>query len=266
MHSIASFLLCTLAGLVAPALLDAQIDYRNLDDGRPVRAQDAYPIERYAFELVVPYELEQEEGADLHLVAPELGYGIARNAQLEVELPFAAVRSGGSTEWGFAGPRVGLLYNLNTDGPVLPAFSLGGRLALPLGDLAPDDPRLTLLGVATRSWGRTRLHLNAAATLGEAAAAAVAADPDWSVSAAADRTLLRQSLLLIGELSAQGPGDGDPTEVSVALGARMQLTPTLVADAGVTRRLTADSGPDLGMSLGLSYIFGVAALMPRGGR
>jgi hypothetical protein len=34
--------------------LAAQIDYRNLDDHRPVRTEDAYPIERYAFELLIP--------------------------------------------------------------------------------------------------------------------------------------------------------------------------------------------------------------------
>jgi hypothetical protein len=246
--------------------LHAQTDYRNLDDHRPLRTQDAYPIERYAFEFVLPYELERGRGADHHIVAPELSHGIARNAQIEVQLPFAAVTSAGATEWGFAGPRVGLLYNLNTEGPVLPALSLGGGLTLPVGDLSPEDPSLTLTGVVTRSWGLTRLHLNAGATLGEGGAEAVAADPEWMISAAADRTLLRRSLLLAAELSALGAGDGDPTEVSAAIGARLQLTPTLVADAGLTRRLTSDAGPDLGLSLGLSYVFGIAALMPGGAR
>lgn len=35
--------------------VQAHIDYRNLDDHRPVRTEDAYPIERHAFELIVPY-------------------------------------------------------------------------------------------------------------------------------------------------------------------------------------------------------------------
>jgi hypothetical protein len=121
-------------------------------------------------------------------------------------------------------------------------------------------------GVVTRSWGLTRLHLNGGATLGDGGAGVVTTDPEWMISAAADRTLLRRSLLVIGELSALGAGDGDPTEVSAAIGARLQLTPTLVADAGLTRRLTSDAGPDLGLSLGLSCVFEIAALMPRGAR
>ena len=35
-----------------PARVWAQIDYRNLDDDRPVVTEDAYPVERYAFELL----------------------------------------------------------------------------------------------------------------------------------------------------------------------------------------------------------------------
>ena len=37
---------------VSPAV--AQIDYRNLDDDRPVVSEDAYPVERYGFELLAP--------------------------------------------------------------------------------------------------------------------------------------------------------------------------------------------------------------------
>lgn len=255
-------ILLALTPAIGAARLQAQTDYRNLDQHRPLRTQDAYAIERYAFELVLPYELERERGADQHIVAPELSYGFARNAQAGVELPFAAVRSAGGTEWGFAGPRLRLFYNFNTEGPVLPALSLGGRLALPIGGLAPDDPRVTLMGVATRSWGRTRLHLNGEVTLGNAGARGAAASPDWMVSAAVDRTLLRRSLLLLGELSALRVGADEPTEVSAALGVRVQLGPTLVADAGITRRLTSDAGPDLGLALGLSHVFGIAALMP----
>lgn len=258
--------LLVVLSLVGAARLPAQIDYRNLDQHRPLRTQDAYPIERYAFELVLPYELEQARGVDRHVVAPELSYGFARNAQAGVELPFAAVRSAAGTDWGFAGPRLRLLYNLNTEGALLPALSLGGRLALPLGDLAPDDPTVTLAAVATRSWGRSRLHLNGEVTLGDAGARAVAADPNWMVAAAVDRTLLRQSLLLLGELSALRAGDQEPTEVSAAVGVRLQLSPTLVADAGLTRRLTSDAGPDLGLSFGLSHVFAIAALMPGASR
>src|SRR5688500_8454300 len=81
--------------------LAAQIDYRNLDDHRPVRTEDAYPIERYAFELLVPYEYENEQAGDaLHVITPELGYGVLANTQVGLKLPVAAVNAEDGTDWG----------------------------------------------------------------------------------------------------------------------------------------------------------------------
>lgn len=248
--------------------LAAQIDYRNLDDQRPVRTEDAYPIERFAFELVLPYQYENGlEGGHLHVVAPELSYGLFPNAQLGLELPLAALDEPSGTDWGFAGPRLFGLYNFNTEGRILPAFALRTDVAIPVGDLGADDVQLTLKGIATRSWGPTRLHLNAAATVGrEAGKPIVDAEPEWALSLAADRTFLRQSLLLVGEVGVLEETSEAPTEVAAALGVRYQLTPTLVLDAGVSRRLSANAGPDLGLTFGLSHAFALAGLFPGGPR
>jgi hypothetical protein len=84
--------LAILLAAFAPRGLAAQIDYRNLDDHRPVRTEDAYPIDRLPFELLVPYEYEDKrDGQRLHVVTPELGYGVADNAQLGLKLPLAAL-------------------------------------------------------------------------------------------------------------------------------------------------------------------------------
>lgn len=248
--------------------LAAQIDYRNLDDQRPVRTEDAYPIERFAFELVVPYEYENgRNGEHLHVVDPELSYGLLPNAQVGLELPLAALDGANRTDWGFAGPRLFALYNFNTEGRTLPALALRMDVALPVGDLGADDVQLTLKGIATRSWGLTRLHLNAAATVGrEAGRPIVDAEPDWALSLAADRTLLRKSLLLIGEIGVLEETSEASTEVTAALGFRYQLTPTLVFDTGVRRRLGAGAGPDLGLTFGLSHAFALAGLFPGGPR
>lgn len=246
----------------------AQIDYRNLDDGRPVRSEDAYPIERYAFELLIPYEYENARGGEqVHAVVPELSYGIAANTQLGLELPLAVRRRAGDSDWGLAGPRLFVLHNLNTESRSLPAFAVRADVALPFGSLAGNDPRLTFKGIATRSWGLTRLHLNAAITPGSGGSRPeVDAEPRWMISLAADRTLLRQSLLLVGELHLAEAGAGSPTGLTASLGLRYQLTPTLVLDGGLSRRLTSDAGPDLGLTLGLSHAFALPGLMPRLGR
>ena len=40
---------------------DAQTDYYNTDAGRPVTVEDAFPVERYAFELqAAPLRLERQ--------------------------------------------------------------------------------------------------------------------------------------------------------------------------------------------------------------
>jgi hypothetical protein len=260
-------IVATVSVIDSPLL--AQIDYRNLDEGRPVTTEDAYPVERYAFELVLPYLYANEPGPRRsHLVVPELAFGIAPNMHVGAKLPLAALARegpGGGTDWGFGGPRLFALYNFNTEAPTLPAFALRTDLALPLGDLAGDDVRVALTGIATRSWGRTRAHFNAAAGFGgRSGTAPIHGVPEWAASVAVDRTLLRRSLLVIGALGAREHTD-DATEVTVGFGARMQLTPTIVVDAGVERRL-GERGPDLGLTVGLSHAFAFAGLMPSGVR
>jgi hypothetical protein len=257
-----------MASFAATAPAAAQIDYRNLDDERPVATEDAYPIERYAFELTAPYRYEAEaEGSKVHLVVPEIAYGLLPNAEVGLEAPLAAVDVGSDTDWGLAGLQAFAFYNFNTESPAFPALSLRGDLSLPVGSLAGDATRFTLKGIATRTWGQTRFHLNLARSFGseEELAAAEPANR-WAYSLAADRTLFRQSILLIGEVAAAEAVRGAPTEVNATVGARYQWTPTLVLDAGITRRLRDDVGPDVALTLGLSHAFAFRGLMPAGPR
>lgn len=259
------------AGPLSGSSVAAQIDYRNLDEGRPVGTEDAYPVERYAFELVLPYEFENPTGPGRgHSFAPELSYGIVPNAMIGVQLPFAVVDESPDLEarWGLAGPELFALYNFNTESRSLPAFALRADASFPVGNLAGDDVRGALTAIATRSWGRTRVHLNAAVGIGsgmtDPGESGVHGIPAWSASAAIDRTLLRRSVLLIGEIAVmEGTGEV-ATEAGAALGARMQLTPTFVLDAGIRRRLTTSAGADLGFTVGLSHAFALAGLMPAG--
>ena len=152
-----SAVLAFLVTTAAPAA--AQIDYRNLDDDRPVTSEDAYPVERYAFELLAPYRFDREAGgARLHAVIPEVTYGMARNVQVGLKLPFAAVDAAGDTDGGLAGLRVFGLYNFNTESRGLPALSLRADAGLPVGSLAGDDARFAVKAIATRSWGLTRVE------------------------------------------------------------------------------------------------------------
>lgn len=257
-----------LLGMLLPGSATAQIDYRNLDDDRPVVTEDAYPVERYAFEFILPYHFEAEPGgASVHVTVPELAYGVLANTQIGIKAPIAAVSESGDTEAGLSGLRLFTLYNFNTESRWLPALAVRGDLSLPLGSLGGDATRVTLKGIATRSWGATRAHVNAAWSFGEDEPLAVAEPAArWSASVAVDRAFIRRSLLLIGALSASEASSGSPTEVNAALGFRWQWTPTVVLDAGIQRRLRDGIGPDIGVTVGLSHAFALRGLMPSGGR
>ena len=250
--------------LVTP--MAAQIDYRNLDDDRPVVTEDAYPVERYAFELLAPYRFEDEAGGgQLHMAVPEAAYGLARNAQIGVKLPFAGADEGTGTDWGLAGLRVFGLYNFNTESRWLPALSVRADASFPVGSLAGEGTRFAIKGIATRSWGRMRLHANLARGFGSEDALSVAEPLNrWAASLAVDRTFFRSSILLIGEVAASQAIQGAPTAVDVSLGGRWQWTPTLVLDAGLSRRLRSGIGPDIALTIGLSHAFAIRGLMPAG--
>ena len=248
----------------------AQIDYRNLDDDRPVVTEDAYPVERYAFEILAPYRFEAEaDGAQLHITVPEVAYGLARNTQVGLKLPIAGLDegTGTGTDWGLSGLRVFALYNFNTESRSLPALSLRADASFPVGSLAGDGTRFAIKGVASRSWGRMRAHLNTSWGFGSEDALALAEPLSrWTASLGIDRTFFRSSILLVGEVAASQLIRGAPTELNASLGGRWQWTPTLVLDAGISRRLRSDIGPDIALTVGLSHAFAVRGLMPRGPR
>lgn len=251
--------------------VQAQLDYRNLDDDRPTLTEDAYPIERYAWEVMLPYHFERDaDGANEHALLAELTHAPARNFHLGVKAPLAVADPPGGPSSGLelSGVKVFGLYNFNTEGVWLPALSLRGDLSLPWGGLGGDATRVTLKAIATRSWGLTRLHVNVARSFGDEGEALAAAEPAsrWWVSAAMDRTLFRQSVLLLAEVYARRDLEDEPVEWVATIGTRYQWTPTLVLDFGLSRRLRAEVGPDLGLNVGLTYTFGIRGLMPRGSR
>lgn len=244
----------------------AQIDYRNLDDDRPSAVEDAYPIERYAFEVLGGYRFERARGgARHHLLLSELAYGAFPGFAAGVKLLLAREEDPGSGRTGLAGLRVFTIYNLTTERPALPGLSVRADAALPVGALGGGGPGAAVKLLATRSYGRNRLHGNAGWRV-------VSPDdpgsgeplPRWFLGLAVDRTLIRSSTLLIASVYAAQADRRAPTALDLTLGFRRQVTPTFVFDAGLSRGLRPDAGPTFALTLGLSHGFGVAALMPGG--
>ncbi len=252
--------------MARPSDGQAQIDYRNLDDDRPTLIEDAYPVERYAFEFQAPWRFSRDRmGGNLHSFVPELAYGMFRNMQLGLKMPIAGISAPGGREWGISGLRLFALYNFNTESRMLPALSLRSDVSFPVGSFGGEGTRLTVKGIATRSWGRSRLHVNGAYTVGrDRPLAATEAANKWWYGAAIDRTLFRRSMLIIGEVYALRSVAAEAVQVNASLGLRAQLTPYVVFDAGIARRLRKNAGPDLEVTAGFTRAFAIPGFMPTG--
>lgn len=252
MHLRSALLLLALAAAASPAA--AQKDYRNLDDDRPVLTEDALPVERGQLELMLPARAERAaSGVRALAVYPELMWGAFRGGHVGVKVPLvtaqpAAPGSGVTT----LAPELFAFANLRAESPAWPAVALRADVGLP--GVGASQATFTLKGIATRSFGAARVHVNAAFTAGADSGAALPTDAPsrWWLSAAIDHSVWRRGMLLVGEIVVQRAVNGEPVQVHAAIGARAQLAPDLVLDAGLARRLSA-SGNDLAVTAGLAW-------------
>ena len=237
--------LITCLALAAP--VHAQTDYYNTSAGRPMRIEDASPLEYRGIELnLAPIRWESARNAtnrwSLH---PEVAVGVLPRTQLQIGAPFAHVDQTASSTTGLAGLEISALHALNAETSI-PAFALAADLALPVGPLAADAAYGTLKAIMTRTLPAARIHANAQVTVGptvrdvdEHASASDASR--WLAGIAVDKTLPLRSLLLSVESFAEQPIREDASlEWNVGAGVRMQLAPRWALDGGVGRRLTGD--------------------------
>ncbi len=238
------------------ATVSAQTDYRNLDDERPVRTEDAWPIERRAWEWMAPFRYSRQDGRGELEFTPELMWGAFANGMVGAKLP--VVTTGRLGEAALAGPRLFALLSLNAETRSLPGIALRADALLPGGDAAGAATLVTAKAIATRTWGRLRTHVNALVTLGDAADAPSADAPGrWSATFAADWSFVRQSTLVIAEIVTERPLVGTVQQWEVAVGLRRQLTPNFVLDAGLSGGIGGGLGPDLAFTAGLSRSFAI---------
>ena len=249
----ARWLCCVLGlGCLVAAPASAQVQFRDLDALHPVPVEDAFPVPRYAFEFLAPWDYVQPAGASgQNQLDLDLRYGALLNADVGVRLP---VGLGPGGETGLVGAGLFALYNPVREGPGHPALSIRGDVFAPSEAAA----RGGLSALATRSFGAARLHANAGAALGGGANEEL---PRWYGALGLDYTFFRPSLLVVGALSASSPGGEEPTATVLSAGLRWQWTPTMVVEAGAGRRL-GPTGPDLRLTLGLSSSFGFRRLVP----
>lgn len=252
--------------------LAAQTDYYNTDTNRPVRIEDAYSTERYAFELkVAPLRVERESGGVYHWgIDPEIAYGILPRTHVEVGFPFSVIDAGDAgRRSGLAGIELSALHTLNVETGTLPAFGIRGDLVLPIGGLASDRAHPAITGIVTRTFRWARFHVNGQYTFGGADGSDDGADPldvaggevsRWLAGLAVDRVFPLSSLLAIADVYVSEPLNGGPVEWNTGIGVRYQVNPYLAVDVGVGRRLTGN--PSWHFTFGSAYAFALRPLIP----
>lgn len=257
-----TILALTLAAfLAAPA--EAQTDYYNTDAGRPITVEDAYPVERRAFELqLAPVRLERSAGGVYAWgLEPEVAFGILPRTHVELGVPISHVDAGlGRGSTGLAGIELGVLHNLNVETSI-PALALAAEAIFPAGAFGPDRTYTSAKAIATKTFSWARFHLNGQYTFGSAPALDGATGGHelsrWLGGIAVDHTFPLRSMLITGEVVARQPiHDEDDLAWDAAAGLRYQLSPRLAFDAGIGRQLSGEART-WSVTFGSAYAFGL---------
>ena len=247
--------------------LDAQTDFYNTSLGRPLRIEDAVPVEYRAVELnLAPVRLDvMSQDTRFWSLHPEATVGFLPRTQLQLALPLAYVDASATTAHGVAGLDVSVLHALNMETSI-PALAVSGDISLPVGPLGGTSTYGTLKGIVTRTLPWARFHGNAQITAGPSTGSAdltTAAVNDsrdlsrWLAGLAVDKTFVFHSLLVTAESFAEQPlNSGASVAWSAGAGLRYQLDPRWTMDAGLGRRFTGDNRAWY-VTLGSAYSLGL---------
>jgi len=235
------------------------VDHSNLDEGRPLRLDDAYSIAdgELALEVGGGFALPRR-GSNRGVFPGEVLYGAYPNLQLAVGTTFSTDphdiddrRKSGDLH--FTG-----LYNFNQETIGLPAFALKLGLDTPTG-IDGHGYAVEFKGIVTKSIERLSLHLNAGYEFFTGTSRAER-DGRYKLALGASYPVGAPRftrLTLVGDLFAeQSPRHGEPTSLGIEVGVRYQLTPRMVWDVGMGTEFAGPSHrSDLFMSTGLSVGF-----------
>jgi hypothetical protein len=243
-----------------------QTDYYNTDASRPVVIEDAYPVERYAFEFqVAPLRMERSDAGAYHWeIEPEIAYGIFPRTQIELGIHLDVTdRDQVGRDFGVGGIDLAVLHNLNVETRTWPALALAADVIAPIGSFAPSGVYSSVKGIATRTFQWARIHVNGEYSLGpEPEADETGGDfSRWMAGFAVDRAFPIDGYLLIADAFVEQPLLADEDlEWTVEAGARYQLDPFFALDIGLGRRLTGND-PAWFVTVGAARTFGIQSLL-----
>jgi hypothetical protein len=258
--------LASLVLLAGATRAGAQTDYYNTSSGRPLRVEDALPLEYRGVELsFAPLRFARSDARVRHWSAtPQIAVGVLPRTELHVAFPLEFIDADEPSSGGLAGIELSVLHALNAETSI-PALAIGGDIAVPAGPLGAEATYASVKAIATRTFRWARVHANGSVTVGPTVRVtdrtqSENASPDvsrWWAGLAIDKTFPLRSLLISAESFAdQGVTDGADVTWNAAAGVRYQLTPRWAIDGGGGRRLTGDDR-EWHITIGWAYALGI---------
>ncbi len=215
-------------------------DHTNLEEGLPVTVEDAIPIAYRGREFQGLFRYQRtDDGEDRFVLEPRIEYGLARNWQAKLAVPFYL---GNADRTGSGDVGVEVFRNLNQESLALPAFALSVRADFPTGERSEGiDTTAKLL--LTKTLGRTsllhRLHVNLAWK--HNAGARVGERGDRFEGVLGYSRLVGPDTVLVGDyVFEQERVKGREGHV-LELGVRRQVTPLTVVALGAGAGLSSES-------------------------
>jgi hypothetical protein len=234
------------------------VDHNNLDEGRPLRMEDAYPIAygELSVETGVGVQKNRRE-PDRALFPLEVLYGAYWNLHVGLGTTLGTDPRTIDDPHKSGNLRTFALYNFNQETLWLPAFATKLTLELPTGVRARGVDT-TLTGIMTRSFGPLRTHINAGYSfIGDAGAGQRTGRYEFVLGAqyplGAPRSF--NTTLLADMFTEQSTHNNARNPSGVEVGFRQQLAPLVVADFGVGAELVGPAArtpffATLGVSVG----------------
>jgi Putative MetA-pathway of phenol degradation len=231
MKSLVTFIVVVLIPVSAFA-----IDHKNLDEGRPLRLEDAYAIStgEIAVEAAAGFTL-QRRGPNRGFFPIEVLYGALPNFQIGLGT-FLSTDPHEVDERPKSGDvRFSALYNFNQETLRIPAFGLKLGLDAPTG----VDSRgfaVELKGIVTKSFERLSIHFNGGYEF-FTDSRHEERDGQYSLVLGASYPVgapkFTRATVIADVFTEQSVHRGESNVVGTELGLRYQLTPRIVWDIGV---------------------------------
>jgi hypothetical protein len=244
--------------LGAPAVATA-IDHKNLDEGRPLRLEDAYSIAHgeWAIEVGAGGTFSRR-GPNRAVLPVELLYGVFPNLHVSLGTELSTDPRSIEEQQKSGDVQLSTLYNFNQETLAVPAFGATLELNIPTG-VESSGVDVELKGLVTKSFGGLSLHGNAAYTFlggterGER-------DGRYELVLGASYPIgapKHTRTTLLGDLfSEQSVRRGEENVVGLEVGVRHQLTPRIVVDAGLGTEVAGPADRNsLFVTLGVSFGF-----------